>query len=98
MKELTATRRETLRLQRELLRILQQLSPAINDNVLPPQDNWLSTGQLAMTLDIGIYRTRYLLLDMMKKKQVLVSERAINNALRWFPDEKTPHTSAPPEI
>ncbi|CAI1914086.1 TPA: hypothetical protein ACSTJZ_001755 [Serratia fonticola] len=89
MAELKVTRRESLRLQHALLIALQQLAPSVTNNRLPPQTSWPSTRQLAMALDIGIYRARYLLLDMVRKNHVVVSNSAVNNSLRWFPIEKT---------
>jgi len=88
MAELKVTRRESLRLQHALLIALQQLAPPVTNNRLPPQTSWPSTRQLAMALDIGIYRARYLLLDMVRKNHVVVSNSAVNNSLRWFPIEK----------
>ncbi|MDT3254053.1 hypothetical protein QZQ97_24355 [Serratia sp. root2] len=89
MTELKVTRRESLRLQHALLIVLQQLAPPVTNNRLPPQTSWPSTRQLAMALDIGIYRARYLLLDMVRKNHIVVSDRAVRNSLRWFPLEKT---------
>ncbi|MDW5512091.1 hypothetical protein [Serratia proteamaculans] len=89
MAELKVTRRESLRLQHALLIVLQQLAPPLTNNRLPPQTSWPSTRQLAMALDIGIYRARYLLLDMARKNHVVVSNSAVNKTLRWFPIETT---------
>lgn len=95
MTEQKVTRRESLRLQHALLIALQQLAPPLTNNRLPPPTSWPSTRQLAMALDIGIYRARYLLLDMVKKNNIAVSNSAINNSLRWYPIEK--NTPSPVE-
>lgn len=42
-----------------------------------------------MALDVGIYRARYLLLNMVRQNHVVVGNSAVNNSLRWFPIEKT---------
>ncbi|VTR51663.1 Uncharacterised protein [Serratia fonticola] len=59
--------------------------PPVTNHTLPPEKSWPSTRQLAMAIDIGIYRARYLLLDMVNKNYIVVSDSAINNSLRWFP-------------
>lgn len=82
---LTHTRGDTLKQQQRLLTILKKMSPMPHENKLPPQETWTSTRQLAEASNIGIYRTRYLLLGMVKKKKILVTERAVNHSLRWFP-------------
>ncbi|CAI1530839.1 Uncharacterised protein [Serratia fonticola] len=79
------THQESLRLQHALLNVLQQLAPPVTNHTLPPEKSWPSTRQLAMAIDIGIYRARYLLLDMVNKNYIVVSDSAINNSLRWFP-------------
>lgn len=92
MTKVQVTRRESLRLQHELLVALQQLEPTVTNHALPPQKIWPSTRQLAMALDIGIYRARYLLLDMVRKNHVIVSDRTVNHSLRCFPIERTSHS------
>lgn len=88
MNTLTAKRRETLLQQEALLALLHKISPTSTENTLPPQETWPSTRQLAKALDLGIYQTRYLLLNMVKKNQVLVSEPSVRHSLRWFPTSK----------
>lgn len=88
MAEPKVTHRESRRLQHALLIALQQSAPPVTSNRLPPQASWPSTRQLAMAVGIGIYRARYLLLNMVRKNHVIVSDGSINNSLRWFPLEK----------
>lgn len=83
------SRGDTFKQQQRLLTALTNISPMPHENKLPPQETWPSTRQLAKAVNIGIYRTRYLLLDLVKRKQILVTDRAINSSLRWFPTEKT---------
>lgn len=84
---LIRTRGDTLRQQQRLLTVLKKMSPMPHESKLPPQETWPSTRQLAEATNIGIYRTRYLLLGMLKTKKILVTERAVNNSLRWFSTE-----------
>lgn len=86
----TDKRREKHLQQQALLAVLKSISPTLHENTLPPQKTWPSTGQLAKALDLSIYRTRYLLLDMAKKNQVLVSTPSLSHSLRWLPAEKLP--------
>lgn len=84
----TDKREETLRQQQALLGTLKKISPKVYENKLPPQETWPSTRQLVKAHDISIYRARYLLLDMVKKNMIMVSDRNLSHTLRWFPAGK----------
>ncbi|MEG7436082.1 hypothetical protein V6E04_18645, partial [Serratia marcescens] len=45
----------------------------------------LSTRQLANAVNVGVYRARRLLLDLVSRKKVIVTDGSINNSLRWYP-------------
>ena len=47
-------------------------------------ETWPSTRDIAEYSFLGIYKTRYLLLKMVKSGQARVTPHPINNALRWY--------------
>lgn len=69
----------------------QKLLPTLttaHKNRLPPQETWSSTRQVAEALNFVIYRTRYLQLHVVERKQVLVAKPVVNNSLCWLPTKK----------
>ena len=73
------------RLLREVLITLLNLAPPSTGNVIPSPGDWPTTRQIANAHDLSIYKARLLLLELTKIGLVIVSERAINNSLRWYP-------------
>lgn len=47
-------------------------------------ETWPSTRDISESCNFSIYKTRYLLLKMVRKGWVQVTPRPVNNALRWF--------------
>ena len=85
MTKVQVTRRESISLQHELLVALQQLVPPVTNHALPSQKMWPSTRQLAMSLDIEIYRARYSPHGVIRKNHLIVNDHAVNNHLFWLP-------------
>lgn len=73
-------------LQQAILTTLQNIALSINTyDRVPMPSSWPSTRQIAEAHNMSIYKARVLLLDMVDKGLVTVSDRAISNSLRWFP-------------
>jgi hypothetical protein len=73
-------------LKQAILTTLQNIALSINTHdQVPPPSSWPSTRQIAEAHNMSIYKARLLLLDMVNKGLVTVSDRAISNSLRWFP-------------
>lgn len=73
-------------LQQAILTTLQKIAQSINTHDrVPPPLSWPSTRQIAEAHNMSIYKARLLLLDMVDKGLVTVSDRVISNSLRWFP-------------
>ncbi|HEI8868130.1 TPA: hypothetical protein SLG40_003685 [Serratia odorifera] len=100
MEALSPKKQEIQQLQRDLRQALLTLSPP-SECGKPPlnQQKWLSTRQLAEYIDVGVYRARNLLLDMVEKGEVIVSAGSVKNSLRWYPvlpTTATDHTNIKP--
>lgn len=52
--------------------------------LLPPQDEWPTTRQIANYCNINIYDSRRYLMKLVKDKKAQVSSKSINNSLHWF--------------
>lgn len=86
MEALSPKQKEIRQLQHDLLQTLFAQSPRkCPIGGLPPQQQWLSTRQLANAVNVGVYRARRLLLDLVSRKKVIVTDGSINNSLRWYP-------------
>lgn len=85
-KKLTKSEKN-LMLQKELLYTLLKSSPPMISEVVPDQITWLTTRQLADSQNISIYKARLLLLAMADKGLIIVSDKRINNKLRWYPSK-----------
>ncbi|CAI1005689.1 Uncharacterised protein [Serratia quinivorans] len=86
MEALSPKQKEVRQLQQALLQALLTQSPQPSPFTgVPPQHEWLSTRQLADSIDVGVYRARNLLLEMVAKGEVVVSSGSIKNSLRWYP-------------
>ena len=68
-----------------LVTLLTLTHSRMNGPLLPPQDTWATTRQVSDVLDISIYQTRLILLDLVKYNLVIVSDRRLNKSLRWYP-------------
>ncbi|MBH3136624.1 hypothetical protein I5M99_07265 [Serratia marcescens] len=91
MEALSPKQKEIRQLQHDLLQTLFAQSPRqCPDTGLPPQHLWLSTRQLANAVNVGVYRARLLLLELVAKQKVLVTDGSINNSLRWYPTALLP--------
>lgn len=86
MEALSPKQKEIRQLQHDLLQTLFAQSPRKCPVAgLPPQQQWLSTRQLANAINVGVYRARRLLLDLVARQKVIVTDGSINNSLRWYP-------------
>ncbi|NIA32876.1 hypothetical protein G4234_03975 [Serratia marcescens] len=86
MEALSPKQKEIRQLQHDLLQTLFAQSPRQCPVAgLPPQQQWLSTRQLANAVNVGVYRARRLLLDLVARQEVIVTDGSINNSLRWYP-------------
>ncbi|MEB7512840.1 hypothetical protein NGC47_20910 [Serratia marcescens] len=86
MEDLSSKQKETRKLQQALLAALLDMSPQhYQATELPPQHNWMSTRQLANAVNVGVYRARHLLLNMLDRKEVIVTDGPIGKSLRWYP-------------
>ncbi|HEJ9095986.1 hypothetical protein [Serratia odorifera] len=94
MEALSPKKQEIQQLQRALRQALLTLSPPPECGKPPSnQHEWLSTRQLAEYIDVGVYRARNLLLDMVEKGEVIVTCGSVKNSLRWYPVLPTTATS-----
>jgi hypothetical protein len=66
---------------------LLNIAPPLDGNIPPSPDTWPTTRQISDAHNISIYKARLLLLDLTKQGLVLVSDRSINNSLRWYPHD-----------
>ncbi|MEW7001577.1 hypothetical protein M5585_21795 [Serratia ureilytica] len=70
MEALSPKQKEIRQLQHDLLQTLFAQSPRkCPIGGLPPQQQWLSTRQLANAVNVGVYRARRLLLDLVSRKK-----------------------------
>ncbi|MCZ5067654.1 hypothetical protein O5824_27410, partial [Escherichia coli] len=70
MEALSPKQKEIRQLQHDLLQTLFAQSPRqCPDTGLPPQHLWLSTRQLANAVNVGVYRARILLLELVAKQE-----------------------------
>lgn len=83
---ISAGQAKKIELQQAILITLKNCAPPNNtlECPLPPPSTWPSTRYIADAHDISVYKARLILLDMVEKGLIIVSERAINNSLRWF--------------
>lgn len=72
-------------LHKKIIQSLYRMAPPSDDGNFPPQSEWPSTRQIADTNDLSIYKSRLLLLELVKKRQVMVSDHSIKHTLRWYP-------------
>lgn len=54
------------------------------------QETWPSTREIAEDCGFGIYKTRYILLQLVTKGWVQVTPKSVNNSLRWYTFEPFP--------
>lgn len=81
----TPKRQAQQHLQKALLKTLHEMSPQKIGDTLPPCPEWTSTRQLADAHGISIYKTRLLLLDLVKNDLATVCTQKANSTLRWYP-------------
>lgn len=83
---MTDCRKSTDELNR-VLAALQALSPpsAARNEAL-----WPKTRHIADLCDINIYISRYCLMKLVNDKKAYVSQKSINNSLRWYIAEPPP--------
>ncbi|MFI8416094.1 hypothetical protein ACQKDS_06465 [Serratia sp. NPDC078593] len=90
MEMLSPKRQETRQLQHALRQALLTHSPRSTDGKTPPdQHEWLSTRQLAEYINVGVYRARNLLLELVAQGDVIVTSGSVKNSLRWYPTALT---------
>lgn len=81
-------------------RLKQQQKPlttltTVHKNRLPPHESWPSTRQLVEALNFVICRTRYFLLDVVERKQVLATSPLLIIHFSGFRQRKPPSTEYP---
>lgn len=72
-------------LHKKIIQSLHKMAPPSNEGHFPPQSEWPSTRQIADTNDLSIYKARLLLLELVRKNQVMVSDQSVKHSLRWYP-------------
>lgn len=73
--------------------MLINLSPARSGEVIPTSDSWVTSRQISDAMNISIYRTRLLLLNLVECNQVMVSKGEVDKFLRWYPINTPAHMS-----
>ncbi|OJT44265.1 FaeA/PapI family transcriptional regulator [Serratia plymuthica] len=77
-------------LYQDVLMTLVTLTPRpLEGHVLPSQDTWVKTRQIADAHNISIYRARLLLLGLVEIGLAIVSDGPVKKSLRWYPHSPT---------
>ncbi len=82
---------------KQLEKILSALQKLCNNYdhqgvlVLPPENQWPKTREIAEYCDVTIYIARHYLMKLVEKKKAYVTATLVNNSLRWY-------IAAPPSI
>lgn len=75
-----------LKFHHEILMTLLRLTPERKKEPSPPApEKWVTTRDVADAHQISIYKARQILLALVTRDLVMVSDGKVNNSLRWYP-------------
>ncbi|WP_454889851.1 FaeA/PapI family transcriptional regulator [Serratia quinivorans] len=82
------------RYKKRVFAAIVKLCACRNTRILSVQATWPSTREIAEDCGFSIYKTRYVLLQLVTQGWVQVTAKSVNNSLRWYTDaslHSTPH-------